>query len=127
MRIKSTVLDQRFSLLVRSLHDWTCEKCGTKYGPRHRGLHTSHYFGRAAKSTRFSLLNCDCLCMGCHRYMEANPHAYYVWKLGKLGPEKYQELVDEHNQHVKFNKEFVADTRERIERQLLELDSPDVV
>jgi hypothetical protein len=121
-RIKVTPLDQKFSKLVRSLAGWKCERCGRQFAQSHaRGLECSHYFGRAIKSTRFCLDNCDSLCTGCHAYFHSFPHEYYTFKVRKLGEERYKALVERFNTPVKFNNAFKQDVREWMKRKLDEI------
>jgi hypothetical protein len=58
-----------------------------------KGLHNSHFYGRANENTRFEPDNCDALCHGCHRYFTANPEFYRTWKLKQLGQKRYDTLM----------------------------------
>jgi len=118
MNIKVTKLDRLFSKLVRALAGWKCERCHKQFPPNSRTLHNSHYFGRRAVSTRWSLLNCSSICFSCHQYFGSNPHDYYEWQLDKLGPERYGELVRQFNATQKKTKQFMEDRMEAIKEML---------
>jgi len=64
--IKRTPADIAFSLCIREANDWVCNRCGTKYPERARGLECSHHHGRGNWSIRFDPLNAEALCTGCH-------------------------------------------------------------
>jgi len=64
--IKRTPADIAFSLCVRERADWTCERCGTKYPEKARGLECSHGHTRGKWGVRFCGLNAEALCTGCH-------------------------------------------------------------
>lgn len=66
MTIKRTPADIAFSMCIRERSDWTCERCGTKYHPKARGLECSHYHTRGKWGVRFHSLNAEALCTGCH-------------------------------------------------------------
>jgi len=51
-------------------------------------------------------------------YFEQHPHEYYVWKLEKLGPERYGELVKQFNTTQKKTKAFMEERMEAIEEML---------
>ena len=53
---KVSPADREFSLIVRELHGWRCEKCGKLCrvnGEWVGKLECSHYIGRAKRSVRF--------------------------------------------------------------------------
>ena len=66
MTIKRTPADIAFSMCIRERSDWTCERCGTRYEPKARGLECSHYHTRGKWGVRFHSLNAEALCTGCH-------------------------------------------------------------
>lgn len=89
--------DQFFSYYVR-LRDRECVRCHAPVGFNAKGLPNtftvSHYFGRTAQTTRFSLENCDTACRGCHSYWEErNKKAYTDFKREQLGEKAFDELV----------------------------------
>jgi len=51
-------------------------------------------------------------------YFEQHPHEYHAWKLEKLGPERYEKLVEKFNKTQKKTKQFMEETRARIEEML---------
>ena len=94
-KIKISALDGLFSKIIRRKAKWTCERCGTKHKENSFGLHLSHFIGRANMSTRWYPDNCDVFCYGCHQWMETRkPTEYALWKLKKLGTEKYNALIN---------------------------------
>lgn len=98
MKLKITPADDAFSLCVRERASWCCEKCGNYYpeGFR-RGLHCSHFHGRANWSVRFDPLNAFAHCFGCHMYFEGNPHEFREWVTSKIGQEAYEILLEKKN------------------------------
>jgi hypothetical protein len=84
--------DRYFSLFIRYRDNWQCQKCLTRYLPVTASLQNSHFYGRARESTRFSELNCDALCAGCHNFLGANPELYREWKLQRIGEDAYMKL-----------------------------------
>lgn len=78
MKIKPE--DKWFSLCIRERAEWTCERCGVYYpeGER-RGLHCSHFVGRANKSVRWSAINAAAHCFGCHARLEGDPTEFDRW------------------------------------------------
>lgn len=66
MGIKRTPADVAFSNCIRERSDWTCERCGTQYQPKARGLECSHGHTRGKWGVRFVGLNAEALCTGCH-------------------------------------------------------------
>ena len=91
--IKRNVTDALFSDYVRILAKWNCQKCRRNFSKRRQQLHNSHYYGRRAKSVRWSTENCTALCSGCHRYFEENPGEYTRFMKNRLGEERYWKLT----------------------------------
>ena len=118
MKIKTTALDNRFSLLVRTLADWKCQRCEKDFTNHKRGLQASHYYGRRAKSVRYDLENTDALCFICHQWFEEHPAEYVAWKIPRLGLRRYRALQQRFNGTVKFNAAFKRETRAWIEEML---------
>lgn len=96
-KMKLCPADTAFSKYLRTLFNWTCERCGAKHEEKSRGLHCSHYYSRKAESTRHDLDNCDCLCYGCHSYFSYNREAYTEWKKKKLGKKRFNDLTLRNN------------------------------
>ena len=94
MALKRDKLDAKFSDLVRERADWTCECCG-KYFPERKGsgIHASHYWSRAGKSTRWHGDNVFAHCFGCHQKLGGKPHEFGVWVREQLGETRYDELT----------------------------------
>lgn len=104
--IRIDAADRFFSLYIRFRDRWTCQRCLRRFEPISAGLHNSHFFGRARENTRFSDLNCDALCHGCHAYFTSFPEYHREWKLQRLGESVYNEL------------RIAADTRCKKDRKL---------
>lgn len=99
-------LDDRFSRLVRKRAYWTCEKCGAFFRPEDRYLlEASHFHGRNKKSVRWDLENVDALCRECHAYFhhQENKREYEIWKLERLGREKFMALGERARTLVRCN------------------------
>lgn len=92
--IKIQVIDSLFSRLLRWGADWKCERCGAQHEVGSRGLHASHFIGRANRRTRWDARNIDVLCWGCHQYMETHKATEYRdYKIKQLGEKGFLELV----------------------------------
>ena len=61
-------LDKEVSRIVRARG--RCAKCGKE---EYEHLQTAHIFSRSNLATRWDLLNCLCLCDGCHFWSHKNP------------------------------------------------------
>lgn len=90
--IKRTATDKAISDCVRCAADWTCERCGRKFGGPSQGLHASHYRGRSGRSTRWTPDNLDALCYGCHMHLGGHRFEYDEFKLDKIGEERLDAL-----------------------------------
>lgn len=62
-------LDDAWSLAVKVLAGFKCEKCSNK-----QNLNSHHVFGRRNKSVRWHLPNGVCLCAGCHALNRDSAH-----------------------------------------------------
>lgn len=83
--------DETFSKYIR-FRDKKCFFCGkTKLNGIQ--LQTSHFWGRENSATRYSPLNCDAVCGGCHMRHESNKQGLYrELKIKQLGQENYNAL-----------------------------------
>ena len=105
MSVKIKAEDSLFSKIIKLRDSWTCQRCGTHYHEGDRGLHNSHFIGRANKSTRFEKDNCDALCHGCHQYFETHKGTKYrQWKKQQLGEARFEELMRKGNKITKHGK-----------------------
>lgn len=100
-------LDRQFSVLVRQRSDWTCAVCGRCYEGDPEELHCSHFYHRVHHAVRFDFENCDALCWECHQYMDLHPAEHDAWKLGQLGPERFEALRLRAQQVVKLDLKLV--------------------
>lgn len=92
-KIKEKKLDEIFSLYVRTKHNWTCERCGTRIEPPTNQIQCSHFHSRTLRSVRFDEDNADCLCAKCHWFFEQRKTTDYAdWKVQKMGKEKFEAL-----------------------------------
>jgi len=67
VKVKLRKTDRLFREYVLRFYSYTCARCHTRYSPDNcRGLHVSHYWGRARENTRFDIENVCLLCYGCH-------------------------------------------------------------
>lgn len=104
MGIKRDNADKWFSDVVRAKADWACECCGKEFGGRSSGLHCAHIYGRANKSTRWSLDNAVSLCYGCHRTFTEHPLDFKNWLDGYLGSGHIERLTEKRRAVLKTNK-----------------------
>ena len=95
-----TPADRDFSLIVRELHGWRCERCGKLCrvgGTWYAKLDCSHYIGRAKRSTRYDTENARSLCNSCHQrmggYKREENGEYDLWMKELLGEKGYRNLV----------------------------------
>lgn len=119
MKIKLDKIDKVFSLLVRTRAGWRCQRCQKFYPEGQRqGLHCSHIFGRAKKSTRWSEKNCVAHCHGCHAYLTANPVEFTEWARAHLGEDAFNKLRVQANQPTRLNERIKADIYDDLKAQL---------
>ena len=120
MALKRDPADKWFSDVVRAKANWSCECCGKSYGGRSTGLHCAHIYGRANKSTRWSLDNALSLCYSCHQHYGANPVAFTEWLTSYLGKGHMDLLVEKKNSVMKTNdalrKEIARHYKEEYEK-----------
>jgi hypothetical protein len=94
MKIQRGKLDIVMSNLVRCATNYTCENCGKYYPPELRkGIHCSHYWGRAIKQLRYSELNTSALCYGCHMRFTSDPWAHTDFMRKKVGQETLEKMA----------------------------------
>ena len=88
-------LDKEFSALIRSRGE--CERCRAI-----DTLQTAHIFSRRFLRIRWNPINVFCFCCRCHWWGSDNPPLFGDFVKEKLGPEKYQYLLDEKNNLDKY-------------------------
>jgi len=108
-KIKLDAIDRIFSKLVRMRDRWTCTCCHTVYPENAQGLHASHIFGRARKSTRWLPLNVVSHCMACHSRLGGNPLDFHDWTENYLGKERTDRLRELANRPVHLTTADKAD------------------
>jgi len=82
--------DREFSLLIRSRGK--CERCGNT-----QTLQTAHVFSRRFLRIRWNPDNAFCFCCRCHWWAHDNPPFFTEFAKTRLGPKRYQDLLDERN------------------------------
>ncbi len=125
MALKRDKYDKAVSDYVRHRDHYTCRRC-TKYFPegRRQGLHCSHYFGRAAKGTRYEPDNCDALCHGCHTvWAEKDREDYREFKIKQLGEERFDELRRMSKRPKKWKKAELEAHRQALLDEMRERDA----
>lgn len=95
MPIKRDKYDAIISDAVRLRDGWKCQRCSRVFPEGSRqGLQCSHYFGRAAKSTRYELDNCIALCHGCHGIWGSKDREdYRQHMIDWLGEDRFYEIT----------------------------------
>lgn len=96
-------LDDAWSLLVKLVAKNQCEYCG-KTSP----LNSHHIYSRAKKSTRWSVDNGICLCVGHHTFSSQfsahlTPTEFTEWVIEKRGREWYDKLRLLANREMKLH------------------------
>lgn len=105
MGIKRDKYDAVISDLVRERDDWTCTKC-SKYYPEgmRQGLHASHIWSRANKSTRWHPPAIVSHCYFCHNWYSGNPIDSGQWARNYLGEGLYDILHQRKSKPLKYTK-----------------------
>ena len=83
-------MNTKYAILLKLRAGLKCERCGKEY-PLYesangykipQGLNCSHYKSRTYRNTRWLYDNTDCICSGCHFYLEADKEVRYRgWKM----------------------------------------------
>lgn len=103
-------LDEAWSTLVKLLAGGKCEYCG-----KQAYLNSHHVFSRSKKSTRWSVNNGVCLCVGHHTFSSTfsahkTPTEFTEWIRNKRGEQWYVNLRISAHGTVKwsnFEKEII--------------------
>ncbi len=103
MKIYRDKLDILTSQYIK-LRDKVCQRCGGT-----SGLQSSHYWGRAKRSTRYDSDNLCLLCFGCHTYFHGQPGEYRDFMMKRLGEVAYDML------------DYRAHKPQKIDRNAIEL------
>jgi len=75
-------------------------------------------FGRRKQAVRYSFLNCDAVCKGCHRKLGEHPMMAVEYKRKQLGKKKFQELIEEANTICKRTKADKEELYQDLKKQL---------
>jgi len=129
-KVKRDKIDKVFSELIRRKAKGVCavskvmpDICKSPINKWKYGMDCSHTeFGRRNQSTRFSFLNCDAVCKGCHRKLGESSIFASSFKYKQLGARKFNELTDESNKVCKRSKADKEDLYKDLKEQLKELD-----
>ena len=106
--MKLSPADIAFSQCVRAAADYTCQMCGIQKPPVSRrggsGMECSHRYSRRHRTIRWSKINADCLCTGCHRKFGESPIDAMKWLLEYAGEGQIELLIEKRNQKYKVPK-----------------------
>ena len=111
MKLKRTAADHWFSRCVRLRSEFICQGCGIKYEENSKGLHCSHYFGRAKKGVRYDSDNAFSHCYGCHQKFGSNPDYFYRHYIDTYG-EGPLDLLREKVEDIMRGKRMVKEEKE---------------
>jgi hypothetical protein len=98
-------LDELFSEVIRLRANGFCEHCGLY--ATFEGIDPSHYFGRANKNLRWDEDNVQGLTHSCHMYFTDHHAEYTTWVSGRLGLNRFKELVTKSNMVRKLDYETI--------------------
>ena len=109
--IKSEInkLDKIWSLAVKKLAKNKCQKCGAR-----SPLNSAHIFSRTYQSTRWSLQNGVCLCVGCHFWGHKDPINFAAFCIKLKGQKTIDELNILRQKKVKL---FYDEVKESLEKK----------
>lgn len=90
--------DVLFSNYIRERDNWHCvyrKMCtgNIDFRENKAGLHCSHLFGRAKRTVRFDVDNCDSACFKCHAYYEDHKPELEEWKKERIGEKRFNQLL----------------------------------
>lgn len=96
-------LDIIWAKIIKSLGGNKCEYCG-----KETYLNSHHIYSRSKASTRWSLDNGICLCVGCHTFSSKfsahkTPLDFHKWLISYRGQEYVDRLMVAANTHLKLN------------------------
>lgn len=120
-KIRTSKLDEIFSLYIRTRDAFTCQRCGTYYQERGPSLHCSHFKGRRNRAVRWDPENGTALCAGCHGHLTANPDEHTAWMIARLGAERYAVLLDRARTIPRFRQAELEAIYQDIARKLAAL------
>ena len=128
--VKRDKLDIVFSQLVRRKSRGICavgilypDVCKSPCNDWKYGMDCSHTgYGRRNRSTRYSFLNCDAVCKGCHGKLGESGIFANAFKRKQLGSKKFNQLLKEGNTIVKRTKQDREELYQDLKFQLKELN-----
>lgn len=108
-------LDKLVSQIVIK-RDKHCVICGTT-----ENLTNGHLFSRTHYSTRWSLVNSNCQCLGCNLKHEFNWEPYRKWFVDNYGQLFYEQLYEDHMRIRKWKDYELAELYEELGKKYQEL------
>jgi hypothetical protein len=121
--LKREACDKWFSDVVRAKAGWCCEFCGKSFGGPSAGLHCAHIYGRANKSTRWSLDNAVSLCAYHHDYFGRMPVEFADWLRSHYGEGHMDILQEKRNAILKTTKELRNEISAHYRNEFRKLES----
>lgn len=125
MAIKREACDKWFSDVVRAKANWSCEYCHKSFAGPSAGLHCAHIYGRANKSTRWSLDNAVSLCAYHHDYFGRNPVEFADWLSQYFGQGHMDILREKRNQIMKTNVQLRKEIAKHYREEYRKLEQDD--
>jgi len=95
-------LDNVFSHYIRRRDKFTCFTCGKKGDIS--SMQNGHYVSRMHMSLRYSLINCNCQCVGCNVFKHGNMDVYALNLQRVYGADVLKELQRVKNTLTKFTR-----------------------
>ena len=92
-KIKIRKADTVFSNYIRTKANWTCQRCGKHYDPPTTSLQCCHFHSRRKESVRFDIDNVQCMCYGCHAYIDSHPLEKVEYFKKILGEKSFDDLT----------------------------------
>ena len=96
--------DILFARYIRTRDMERCVLCGSTRNPN-----CGHLIKRSKKPTRYSEINCSCLCSGCNYKDNFDHEPYVLWFINKWGAEKYKLLYEYSQEFHKWTREELLD------------------
>jgi 5-methylcytosine-specific restriction endonuclease McrA len=91
--LKITPADKAFSREIRERDGWTCQRCGKRYVPPTKALHSAHNFTRRTGVVRVDPSNAMALCYGCHQFIDSHAAEKEALFRGKFGDDEYERVA----------------------------------
>lgn len=92
--IKIFACDKAFADCMKISVGYACQRCHVIYGPKHQGLHLSHYISRGNWSVRHHPDNGFVHCYGCHAHLGSRPAEFTSWVIDRSGFARHEILIE---------------------------------